>query len=368
MPGCYVGLDAHSKQCVFVIQDGEGKVVARGSVPTTPAGLAELCERHHVPAGTRVALESGTVAFYVARQLCHLGLVPVIVDAHEVRLKAHRPFQKSDRRDALEICDGLRGGIYRSIVHVPPEPIALLRSSLSRRRHFVRLQTAEVSAVKRLLRGAGLGSLAHRSLGTEAGWERLRASLHEEPSLCTLVELHQAAWNCARQQVAVLESLLDVQSQPFTEQVDRLKGVPGVGPIVALTAIAVFSDPQRFRNAKHAASYTGLVPTTYQSGDHDAHGHITRRGSQELRSMLCEAAHHARNPNHPLNPYFRSLCARHGHKMAVVAVAHRLCRILWSMLRHGRPFEVERLGVEAGPFEKTSVWQYRCRPARTASR
>ena len=70
--------------------------------------------------------------------------------------------------------------------------------------------------------------------------------------------------------------------------------VPGVGPIVALTAIAVFADGSRSEIAKHAASYSGLVPGIFQSGERDAYCRITKRGSAELRAMLCEAAHHAR--------------------------------------------------------------------------
>ena len=95
------------------------------------------------------------------------------------------------------------------------------------------------------------------------------------------------------------------------------------------------------------------------------HGHITRRGSSELRSMLCEAAHHAWRRSNPLNPYFSSLCVRRGYKMAVVAVAHRLCRILYAMLRHGTDFDVHRLGIEPGHFEHTIVRHYR-RKSRTA--
>ena len=49
-----------------------------------------------------MALETGTSAFFVARELARLELKPVVVDAHEVRRKAHRPLQKSDARDALE--------------------------------------------------------------------------------------------------------------------------------------------------------------------------------------------------------------------------------------------------------------------------
>src|SRR6266568_1671203 len=126
----YVGLDAHSKRCVYVIQDEHGSVVGQGYVPTTGTGLHLLRTRHELAPGTRVALESGTMAFFVARKLACLELEPVVVDAHEVRAKALRPNQKGDRRDALELCEGLRRGIYRSVVHVPPEPIQRLRDTL----------------------------------------------------------------------------------------------------------------------------------------------------------------------------------------------------------------------------------------------
>ena len=105
-----------------------------------------------------------------------------------------------------------------------------------------------------------------------------------------------------------------------------------------VTAIAVLADVTRFPSAKHAASYAGLVPSTYQSGDCDRHGHITKRGSAELRAMLVEAAHHAARPGHPLYPTFRKLCVRRGYKPALVAMAHRLCRILFALLRDGTDF------------------------------
>jgi hypothetical protein len=78
--------------------------------------------------------------------------------------------------------------------------------------------------------------------------------------------------------------------------------------------------------------------------------------------MLCEAAHQARRPSHPLNPYFFKLCARRGYKAAIVAVAHRLCRLLYALLRDGSKFQPTRLGVEAGPFTQTVTRQYRLTP------
>jgi transposase len=365
----YVGLDVHSKQSVFAIADAAGRWVAEGEVPTTPAGLTALRERHALAPQTPVALETGTSAFFVARQLSALGLAPVVVDAHEVRVKAHRPTQKSDRRDARELCEGLRRGIYRVIVQVPSAPVARLRDSLSRRRHFVRVQTAEINAAKRLLRAAGLGQ-TRCTLRTESGWATRLETLDPSSDLRTYLEQHRALWRCAGEQLRALDHLLVSHQGPFVAELQRLQTIPGVGPIVAATVVAVFADVQRFPDAKHAASYAGLTPSTHQSGARDVHGRITKRGSAELRAMLCEAAHHAARPQHPLHPYFAQQCAKHGYKRAAIAVAHRLCRIMFAMLRHGRDFDVTKLGIEVGPFAHTSVKPYRLKlvPRRQALR
>jgi len=355
----YVGLDVHSKMTEHVIEDADGTVIAQGRVPTTPEGLRSIVVDSGVEPGTRVGLETGTMARYVANLLQDLGLEPVVIDAHEVRLKAYRPRQKSDRRDAFEICEGLRRNIYRTIVHMPPESIQKLRATLAQRRHFVRVQSAEMSATKHVLRSSGLRHLS-RQLETESGWQRL-ASQIEDVLLGSRIALHHAVWRAAGEQVALLNNSLFEQSRPFEEEFLRLQTVPGVGPIVALTVIAAFSDAKRFPSAKHAASYAGLVPSTSQSGDRDWHGHITKQGSAELRSMLCEAAHHASRKTNPLNPYFKSLCARRGYKMAITAVAHRLCRVLYAMMRDQADFDIQQIGVEVGPFEKKVVVPFRLR-------
>ena len=108
----YVGLDVHSKSSVFMIQNERGEELGRGEVPTSVEGFSSLRLRFRLRASTLVALESGTMAFFAARKLSELGLSPVVVDAREVRMKAHRPRQKSDTRDAVELCEGLRRGIY----------------------------------------------------------------------------------------------------------------------------------------------------------------------------------------------------------------------------------------------------------------
>jgi hypothetical protein len=85
---CYVGLDVHSKASVFVIRDGRGQVIAQGEMPTTPEGCRRWYDAQQLPGGTPVALETGTVAFFVARELTALECAPSVIDAREVRLEA----------------------------------------------------------------------------------------------------------------------------------------------------------------------------------------------------------------------------------------------------------------------------------------
>lgn len=233
MAAHYVGLDVHSRETVFVIVDEGGTLVGRGTVPTTPEGLARVCHDYQLPPGTVVGLESGTTAFYVARVLAALGLQPVVIDAHEVRCKAHRPAQKSDRRDAFELCEGVRRGLYRSIVHIPTPAISRLRQTLSRRRHFIRIQTAEVNATKRLLRGAGWCVGTRSPLRSAGSWERLVSALAVMPELQCHVRFHYAVWQQAGEQVRALDHLLGEFARSLRDDVRRLETVPGVGPVVA---------------------------------------------------------------------------------------------------------------------------------------
>jgi len=276
------------------------------------------------------------------------GIAPVVIDAREVRRKARRTRQKTDSRDAFEICDGLRRGLYDSVVYVPEEPVQRLRDLLSRRRHFVTLSTMEINAARYVVRAHGIKLGAGR-LNTENGWEEFLAGDDVAPWKA-LLELHAQAWRLAQATIRTLEEQLNETLKPFQEEFLRLQTVPGVGPTVAATYLAVIATPARFPTSGHVASYLGLVPSTYDSGERERHGRITKQGSTELRAVLCEAAHRAADPHHPLNPYFVKVMAKSGYRRAIVAVAHRLARILFQMWKKKEDFDVTKLGVEAGEY------------------
>lgn len=361
----YIGLDVHSKLTVFVAQNEEGRVIAQGEVPTTLAGIDHLLASIGAPADTAVALESGTQALWLARLLAERAMRPVVVNAREVRAKARNKRQKTDRRDAFEICDGLRRDQWVSIVWLPPAPVEQLRQILSRRRHFVRVATAQTNAAKFLLRRRGQSGLA-RCLTTDAAWHALVA----RPELADTADhlgLHFTLWRQAKATVAKLDTELAAAAQPLEATMELLQTMPGVGPIVAATFIATLGEPGRFADAARVVGYIGLAVSTYDSGDTQRHGSITKSGSPALRAVLCEAAHHAARPTHPLYPYFARLAARKGVKPAVIAVAQRMARILWQMWRQNKTFDAGQLNVESVRKIKSRTIHWEIRPAGTTT-
>jgi len=99
-------------------QDESGNVVGQGSVPTSEQGSTKMLDRVEAPPRTEIALETRALVPWVRSILTGLKMTPMLVQRREVRQKARRLSRKSDRPDAFEICDGVRRGVYTSIVHL----------------------------------------------------------------------------------------------------------------------------------------------------------------------------------------------------------------------------------------------------------
>lgn len=349
----YLGLDVHSKRTVFCVQDEAGDILAEGSAATTAEGFSQIVEALRVGGATRIAaaLETGTQAKWAARRLAALGVEAAVFEAGEVRRKARRVGAKSDKRDALELCDGLRRGQFVTRVWIPGDDIERLRRLLSRRRHMVREKTRQVNAAKFVLRSLALDR--PKTLKTAAAWKGMLARQDVPGPELAHLALHRRVWDAAHAGVAALDKELAEAIKPFAAAVELLESVPGVGPVVAATFVAVVGDPKRFETGAQVASYVGLAPWVHDSGESQRRGSITKRGSAMARAALVEAAQHARRPAHPLNPYWAPIMGKSGRKKANVAIAQRLSRILWRVWRDGKRFDWRRLNVECDP--KTTV-------------
>ena len=118
---------------------------------------------------------------------------------------------------------------------------------------------------------------------------------------------------------------------------DEKQSIPGVGTQAAEGVAAFVDDPHRFPNAKAVGRYFGLVPCQDHSGDRNWLGHITREGAPVVRQLVAQAAWQAQRRS----PTVQTYCERaqrddpQRKKIALVATAHYLVRVMWAMLRRG---------------------------------
>jgi transposase len=123
--------------------------------------------------------------------------------------------------------------------------------------------------------------------------------------------------------------------------VARLRSVPGVGLIVATTFRAVVDRCERFGHAGQVSAAIGLVPREDSSAERRHRGHITKAGPRELRSLLIQAAwvcwRHGGSGT--LRAWADRVAARRGRRIAVVALARRLSRILFALWRDDTTFD-----------------------------
>jgi transposase len=143
-----------------------------------------------------------------------------------------------------------------------------------------------------------------------------------------------------------------------------LMTIPGVGVRTAETICAYIDDVARFRRVKQVGAYFGLVPCQDATGNVNRLGHITKDGPATARKLLTEAAWQAIRHSPRIRSFFERV--RRGDpqrkKIALVATAHHLLRVMAAMLRSGESWRVERetqapapalTATPAAPLRKT---------------
>jgi transposase len=137
------------------------------------------------------------------------------------------------------------------------------------------------------------------------------------------------------------------QKEEQDTRVTRLKTMPKVGRIAALTFVAAVDKVERFATHRKLVGYSGLAPTVRQSGERTEYGAISREGRRELRGVWVQIAHLVANDHsratQPLRRWYEQVLKRRGKKTATVALARRLLVIAYQLLRHQVDYDVGRL-------------------------
>jgi transposase len=332
--GITVGLDIAKH--VFQVHgvDVEGTVVFRRKLKRS-----EVLDFFDKLPGSLIGLEACATAHYWARQIRALG--------HEVRLmppsyvKPYVKRQKNDMADAEAICEAVSRPTMRfvPIKSEVQQSVLMLhraRELLIRQRtmliNALRGHLAEFGIIMRQGK-AGVGTLVALIEDDEQALIDRMTRDALRPLVAQLREMHERIGQLDRHIHAWHRS--NAASR-------RLETVPGIGPITASAIVATITDPSLFRSGRQLAAWLGLVPRQNSSGGKDRLGHITKKGDGYIRRLLVIGAHavlrFARTGKGASTKWAAELLTRRPYKVAAVALANKMARIVWALLSRGEVF------------------------------
>jgi transposase len=333
----YGAIDLHMRQSQIRIIDEGGTVVRDQRVPTTRERLTAAFAG---VGAMRILVETGTESEWVAQALEAAGHEVVVADPNYAPMYGDMTRRiKTDRRDVAALAEANRRGWYR-VTHRTSAEQRETKQMLRTRRFLVQQRSGAVSLLRSLLRQSGYRLGTGSCATVPARVARLAVTGELAATLAPL----------CRQIAALTTEIhgLDARLQTRTASdaiVARLRSVPGIGLVVATTFRAFVDRHERFGHAGQVSAAIGLVPREDSSAERRLRGHITKAGPRELRSLLIQAAwvcwRHGGSGT--LRAWVDRLATRRGRRIAVVALARRLSRILFALWRDDTTFDATKL-------------------------
>jgi transposase len=277
-----------------------------------------------------------------------LWTAPPPAREHRVRLMPPayvRPYvkrQKNDATDPEAICEAVTRSNMRFVEAKTVEQQSCL--VLHRTRHlFIRQQTSMINAIRAHLAEFGIVAPVGRT-----GVEQLLNVVADIKDK-RIPEVARACLAALGTQLQALKAqILEFNRQirvwhRSNETSKRLDTIPGVGPALATALVASIADPKAFRSGRDFSAWIGLVPKQHSSGGMDRLGSISKRGDRYLRSLFTAGAlvviRYAKIHGTTHRPWLTALLARRPTKVAAIALANKLARMVWAMMTRGERYK-----------------------------
>lgn len=294
-----------------------------------------------------VGMEACGSAHYWAREIQALG--------HTVRMmppayvKAYVKRNKTDAADAEAICEAVTRPTMR-FVPAKTQDEQAAGMVLKTRDLLIRQRTQAINALRAHL--AELGIVRATGL---VGIISLAAIVRDDSDL-RLPGAARMALEELVEQIEAVTGRIERLDRKILEAVRkddsarRLTAIPGVGPIIAATVRAVVPDPAGFRTGRDFAAWIGLTPRAHSSGGRERIGSISKRGNQQLRTLLVSGATSilklARRGLQP-SQWIAAMMLRRPFKVIAVALANKIARIIWALLVRGDSYRGAKMIVQA---------------------
>ena len=286
-------------------------------------------------AATRIGIEACGASHHWARVLRSLGHEVVLIPPQYIKPYAKRG--KNDAIDAEAICEAMSRPAMRFVPVKSAEQQAAL-TMLGVRDLLIKQRTMLINAIR--------GHAAEFGVTVAKGPKQVTELLQR-------LATDEGVPALAREMVNVLASQLDgldiklkglearVMAWHRQDQTSQcLATIPGVGPISGVSFALKVPDPKAFRSARHFASWLGITPREASTGGRQRLGKISRQGDEDLRRLLvigATAVIRAAKPGR-VSPWLMALLARKSKKVAAVALANKMARIVWAMMISGETY------------------------------
>lgn len=333
-----LGIDLGKNVCSVVGLDEHGVVVVR----------------RRSRRDTLISFVSKLPSCVVAMEACcgahHLGRL-FAAQGHDVRLMSPecvRPYvkaQKNDDRDAEGIAEAATRPTMR-FVEVKAEAQLDMQTLRRSRDRLVAERTALINQLRAILLERGI-VVPQGKLNLE---RFLVARIGEQDSgaltarMRILVSDMRAQWQELDRRIALFEAEFASFAKE-SEDARRLTAIPGVGVMIATALIAAIGKAETFEHGRDLAAWLGLVPRQWTTGGKPRLMGISKRGNKYLRKLSIHGARaalpHVAERDTPLGRWAKGLLARVDPNVAVVALANKLARICWAVLRSRQTFSAK---------------------------
>lgn len=287
-----------------------------------------------------IGIEACASSHHWSRELSALG--------HTVRLmppayvKPYVKRHKNDAADAEAICEAVTRANMRFVPTKTPEQQSGL--VLHRTRHLlVRQQTSVINAIRTHLAEFGMVAPTGRNGVAEllqAAADRADTRLPEVARACVLALAAQL--QRLKEQIVEFDRMIRAWHRS-SEMSRRLEECPGVGPVLATAVVATVTDPKVFRSGRNFSAWIGIVPKQHSSGGKNRLGGISKRGDRYLRFLFVAGAlaviRYAKIHGTKHRPWLAALLARRPTKVAAIALANKVARMVWAMMVKGERYK-----------------------------
>lgn len=328
----YVGVDAHSETSWITVMDEKGKVLKRREISSSRKAVKETLGRYRQPMKATLEASYSWAPIYDWLD----EVTDDVVLAHPAKVRAIAEARiKTDKIDSETLAHLLRADLIPQ-AYAPSKDVRAVKRVLRQRMFFVRVRTMLKNRIKALLAQHSIQTPEVSDLYGKSGLQWLRDLKLPDPDGRLLFEdLELLA--VLNERIGATESLIKDLSAG-DEAVNWLSSLPGIGEFFSVLVRYEVDQMARFGSAKKFTGYTGLVPSTYASGNRMVHGRLTKQGNKWLRWAFIEAVTPAIRKSPSLRRYYEKIKVRRGAKDARTATARKLGELAWTVWTERRSY------------------------------